>query len=105
MSKRCRESVVVEVMLGQVAVATMFRGTDDSSFVLQRGVPGNGNGRIEDYFWTDVYKNGEPVTLKAKMDNPLVIDGNVTPGSYRFRNEGTDDEDAIIDLTVYKNKS
>lgn len=99
MSKRKQESAIVHCEFGQVVLATMLNGTSDSEFTLVRGVPSNGDKRIEEYLWTDVIKDGKPVTLSLKGDNPLMID---LPGTYKFRNMGTDDEAALIDLTIYK---
>ena len=47
-----------------------------------------------------VKQNGQPVVLSVEQ-NPVVID---IPGTYRFRNEGFEDEQALIDLTVYGRK-
>ena len=93
------ESAVSHLELGQKLVATMLRGTTDSSFTLMRGVPANCDKRMEDYLWTEVIKDGKPVQLSLNKDNPLEI---TLPGTYKFRNDGTDDEQALIDMTVYK---
>lgn len=93
------ESSVVVVENGQRLVAMMIRGTADSSFTLMRGVPSNSDGRMDEYLWADVYENGLPVELLQNHTNPIVV---TTPGTYKFRNNGTDDEQALIDMTVYK---
>jgi hypothetical protein len=97
MSKK--ESAISYLELGQKLVATMLRGTTESSFTLMRGVPANDDKRIEEYLWTEVIKDGKPVQLTLAKDNPLEI---TLPGVYKFRNDGFDDEQALIDMTVYK---
>lgn len=97
--KNKESSNVFTVGLGETAVATMFRGTTDSEFSLIRGVPSNEMRKLDEYLWTPVFKNGHPVTLKMEVDNPIAI---TIPGTYKFVNNGTDDEEAIIDVTVYK---
>lgn len=98
MSNKSR-SIIFKVEKGEKAVAMMIRGTTDSEFQLERGVPSNELQRIDEYLWSDVYEDGQPVLLKPYKKNPLVVD---VPGTYSFRNEGTDDEQALIDVTVYK---
>lgn len=93
------KSSLVTVEKGGVLVATMLNGTTDSQFTLLRGVPSNDDKRIDQYLWSEVYKDGYAVTLKKNHNNPIVID---IPGEYMFRNDGLDDEQAIIDATVYK---
>lgn len=93
------ESSVVTLDKGGILVATMLNGTTDSQFTLLRGVPSNDDKRIDEYLWTEVYLKGEPVLLRQRVQNPILID---VPGTYRFRNDGLDDEQAIIDMTVYK---
>lgn len=90
-------SGVVHLENGHKAVATMLRGTTESRFVLVRGVPGNDESRIDEYLWADVFVKGEPVVLSVR-ENPVVID---IPGTYKFRNEGYEDEQALIDITTY----
>lgn len=93
-------SGVVHLEHGHKAVAMMLRGTADSRFVLVRGVPSNDESRIDEYLWADVRKDGKPVELTIE-DNPIVID---VPGTYKFRNEGFADEQALIDITTYGRK-
>lgn len=85
---------------GDKAVAMMIRGTSESRFVLMRGVPSNSDSRIDEYLWADVKNNGQPVVLSVEQ-NPVVID---IPGTYKFRNEGFEDEQALIDVTTYTRK-
>ena len=92
-------STVFTVELGERAVAMMINGTADSLFQLERGIPDTKGARIEDYLWSDVYTDGFPVQMQFRKTNPLVIE---IPGTYRFRNEGTDDEQALVDVTVFK---
>lgn len=94
-------SSVVHLNFGDKAVATMLRGTSESTFTLLRGVPSNDDRRLDDYLWTEVLKDGKPVTLSLAGDNPIVID---VPGTYKFRNDGFEDEQAIIDITTYGRK-
>lgn len=93
------ESVVTHINRGEIGVAMMIYGTSDSNFTLLRGVPSNNDKRIDEYLWVEVLKNGHPITLSLLGDNPVVIE---IPGAYKWRNNGTDDEQAIIDVTVYK---
>lgn len=93
-------SGVVHLGYGDKAVAMMIRGTSESRFVLVRGVPSNSESRIDEYLWADVKKDGQPVVLSAEQ-NPVVID---IPGTYKFRNEGFEDEQALIDITTYGRK-
>ena len=94
------ESSISHLALGNKLVVTMLRGTSDSSFTLMRGVPANCDNRVDEYLWTEVIKNGKPVQLRLDMDNPLEI---TLPGTYKLRNDGTDDEQALVDMTIYKN--
>ena len=96
---KCNKSVVFQVSKGEKAIAMMIRGTSDSLFQLERGVPSNELQRLDEFLWADVFVDGFPVQLTAQKTNPLVIE---IPGTYSFRNEGTDDEQAIVDVTVYK---
>lgn len=93
------DSVVSHIKMGEVGVAMMINGTSDSSFTLLRGVPSNKDKRIDEYLWSVVRKDGHPVELSYNGDNPLLIE---IPGAYKWQNNGTDDEQAIIDMTVYK---
>ena len=93
-------SGIVHLESGDKALAMMIHGTSDSRFILVRGVPSNKESRIDEYLWADVKQNGQPVVLSVEQ-NPVVID---IPGTYRFRNEGFEDEQALIDLTVYGRK-
>lgn len=93
------KSVVFKVEEGDTAVAMMLNGTSDSLFILERGVPSNSQRRIEEYLWASVFISGTAVQLTETGTNPLSI---TTPGSYRFSNMGSDDEEALIDVTVYK---
>ena len=97
MNKR-NDSSIVHIAPSQIAVATLLYGTSDSQFVLMRGVPSNSEQRIDEYIWTEVLVKGQPVYLTLTGDNPLTI---TTPGTYRFRNMGTEDEEALIDITLY----
>lgn len=94
---KCDFSSVVRLEYGDKAVAMMVRGTSESKFVLVRGVPGNKESTIDEYLWADVVIDGQPVVLSAEQ-NPVVID---IPGTYKFRNEGFEDEQALIDITTY----
>lgn len=98
MSKQ--DSTITKLERGQVMQVTMFKGTTDSQFTLMHGVPSNSLGRIEDYFWTEVIRDGKPVILSLTKDNPLVIDNMF--GTFKLRNDGLEDEQAVIDVTVYK---
>lgn len=100
-NKKSIFSGVVHVECGDKAVAMMIRGTTDSKFVLVRGIPGTTESRLDDYLWADVMQDGKSVELTASQ-NPVVID---IPGTYRFRNEGLDDEQALVDITVYARKT
>lgn len=94
-------SSVFHIKEGDKAVAMMLRGTADSQFVLMRGVPSNDDRRIEEYLWADVKKPGHSFELTVE-NNPMVLD---TPGTYKFRNQGFDDEQALIDVTIYGRKT
>lgn len=94
-------SGVVHLERGDVAVAMIIRGTSDSRFVLVRGVPSTAESRIDEYLWADVVKDGRPVELTVKQ-NPVEI---TVPGTYKFRNEGFDDEQALVDITVFSRKT
>lgn len=93
------DSVVTHIKSGEIGVAMMIHGTSDSNFTLLRGVPSNKDKRIDEYLWVEVLKGGHPVRLSLLDDNPIVIS---TPGAYKWQNNGTDDEQALIDMTVYK---
>lgn len=93
-------SSIFHVEVGAKAVATMLRGTSDSNFVLMRGVPSNEDRRVDEYLWADVTQYGRQILLTT-ANNPVVID---IPGTYKFRNEGFDDEQALIDITTYGRK-
>lgn len=93
-------SSIFHVEVGAKAVATMLRGTVDSSFVLMRGVPSNEDRRVDEYLWAEVKQDGKQ-TLLTTDNNPVVID---LPGTYKFRNNGFDDEQALIDITTYGRK-
>lgn len=94
-------SGVVHLERGDTAVAMIIRGTSDSRFVLMRGVPSNADSRVDEYLWADVVRDGKPVELTVQQ-NPVEI---IVPGSYKFRNEGFDDEAALVDITVYNRKT
>lgn len=96
--KNHSHSIVTRIGLGETGVAMLINGTTDSSFTLMRGVPSNQDKKLSEYLWAEVLEGGKPVTLSLSGDNPLVIK---VPGTYRFLNNGTDDESAIIDMTVY----
>lgn len=98
------ESLVVSVGMGEVAVITMVNGTTDSNFVLMYGVPLTDRALVDEYAWADVHRNGKVVELRAELDNPMVIDGNKYPGTYKLRNNGTDDEQALIHVNTFKPK-
>lgn len=93
------ESSISHLDLGNKLVITMLRGTTDSSFTLMRGIPANTDNRVDEFIWTEVIKNGKPVQLRLDQDNPLEV---TLPGTYKLRNDGTDDEQALVDMTVYK---
>lgn len=93
------KSVIFKVEEGETAVAMMLNGTSDSLFVLERGVPSNSLRRTDEYLWAPVFVDGKSIQLTEAGDNPLQI---AVPGSYRFSNMGSDDEEALIDVAVYK---
>jgi len=97
-----QDSAIGYLNTGELMVISMFRATTESSFTLLRGVPGNELGRIDDYFWTEVIRDGAPVKLSLATNNPLVINGNEMPGVYKLRNDGFEDEQAVVDMTVFK---
>lgn len=94
-------SGIVHLDRGDIAVAMIIRATTESRFVLVRGVPSSNESRVDEYLWADVMKDGKPVELTADQ-NPVEI---TTPGTYKFRNEGFEDETALVDITVYGRKT
>lgn len=98
MSKK-NESSIVHMEKGSSLVAMMINGTSDSMFTLMRGVPSNDDKLPDEYLWSEVYVNGSPLQLSQYKSNPIIIE---IPGTYKFRNDGTDDEQALIDMTVYR---
>lgn len=95
------DSNVFKIGVGEIGVAQMVRGTTDSRFVLVRGVASNSDRRIDEFLWEDVSIGGEVVALTKDGNNPTTI---AIPGTYKFRNDGTDDEQALIDVEVYKER-
>lgn len=99
MKTKKEESSLVTIDENQKFVATMLLGTTESSFTLMRGVPSNDGRRVSEYLWAEVIKDGKPVKLVLSESNPLVFD---IPGTYKFRNDGMEDEAALIDVQTFR---
>lgn len=92
-------SIIFDVPVDSIVVATLMNGTSDSKFQLQYGIKPSENAAPDSIRWVDVMDHGQPVFLK--MDNNPVIVGERYPGKFRFANMATDDERGVVDVQKF----
>lgn len=98
MKKEFTGHVILEP--GEFGVAVMVDGTVDSSFSLQYGIPLNEGDNVAQYYWTTIKTGGK--TIDLNLNNNPVAFGSGMPGVYRFVNNGTDDEQALVYIEKHR---
>ena len=90
----------IMIQPGQYARAVILDCTSESSFSLQYGVPLNLGDHIDQYQWITLKREGK--TMDLNENNNVMVFGMDLPGAYRFINNGTDDEQAVVVCDVFK---